>query len=162
MSDFDVMLALLEKQGKTARDNENSGRLAFSMHTVETRGLGQIRHAPVLFEVVFLQEPVVVSGSSVGKVSGEVDPIATSCIRYWQRNGKGHYIGFVPVFRVDLYLTASPNQNLSQAQEQLKLAKIANSCTMVHNFMFAGQAYKELGEVVRKQAASTPVREVDY
>lgn len=173
MSHYETYLALLQQQHDAHRDDENSGRLAFSMHTVETKGVGQMRHNPINFDVVFVEEPIVTVGSSVGKVAGSVDPTASAAVRTWVKNANGFYVGFQPIFKVDLYLVHenttlirpigdTSTEEYWQARQALEMAKLAKSCTMIHHFCFMGMAYKEFGNVVRQQAVAATVRKVAF
>lgn len=119
-------------------DNQrnNSARWAVSEHQVHTLGTGNLRVAqPVIFEVVFLQEPQFTSGVALVKhpdPAGWHDPSGDVLVRSWVRDDNGSYTGARLSYRVEI---DPDTAEVSDAQPVVRL---------VHFLTFSGLAYKAI------------------
>ena len=95
MQFFDLVVAQAETDGRRETARENAARLAMSTPKVQSSGMGNFRRTqPLLFDVIFLEEPLFTQGASViTKPADMLDPIASAGVWYWHRNPKGAYIG---------------------------------------------------------------------
>lgn len=151
---FEEFLAQDDRVQRQARDANNAGRLAFSEHTLETKGTGQFRvAAPLMFDLTFTEEPRVVTGFSVGKTPKEaegVDAFAMSGVRAWLRDDRGFYIGATIIVKIDLFQVYSSRTDFP--------ADLAERMVVIHHFLFSGMAFKDLKDVGRAEVQANPSR----
>lgn len=146
-------LAVAQDDARHRRDAErnNSARLAFSTHRVNSSGVGNVRlQAALKFDVTFVEMPTFTQGSVVTKrPGGEWHlPVGTAGVWEWVRNRKGHYIGAkihleTRVQRVD-------------ATPAVTWPKVA----VAFDLIFMGVAFKDLGDEVYDEASAVAVRSV--
>jgi len=145
------LLAQERRLAERLRHKDNAGGQANSIHTQETKGLGQFRLAePIRFHVSFLQEPAFTQGAAVLRAPDPTrysDPVGTAGLRSWLRDDKGHYIGAYMYYRVDIYTTRGP-----------QAFKVQDEVSMVHYLNFTGTAYKALDNHVLAQLHQVQAR----
>lgn len=134
--------------------SENSARLAYSMHNQESAGVGSLRLAePVMFDVSFLSRPFFLQGAGV-KHGPDLqewnDPVGSAGIYEWIQNKKEHYIG-ARVY-VDVVLRRRDGEVPFSWPE----------VRMIHDFMFMGYGFKDLGSAIAVQAQTTGPRAVGF
>lgn len=135
------------QQGSVAHrisQEENSARLAWSNHIVETRGAASRRlPEPILFEVGFTEPPHLATGVAiVDDPDPELGwvPEASSGVWLWERNVKGQYIGAY------IYV----------------LVRSATPALIQHHLSFSGVAYKDLGQEANTEAQLLTPRTTNF
>jgi hypothetical protein len=150
---FDALLAQDQTTARREAQEQNSGRLALYRHTHATRGVGPVRlDEPILFDVPFLERPLFTQGAGV-KVAPDMAvwhlPVGVAGIWQWRRNVKGHYIGAYLYFEVRMETRDGSVQNYPHVE-------------MIHDLMFSGIAYKDLGDAVSTEAQILAPRPVNF
>jgi hypothetical protein len=130
---------------KTARDNAiaqlyNQGGQANSLHTLQSRGVGDIDVPnPVMFSVTFTSEPFFTSGAAIVLPMPEGatrTPWAAATVRSWNRDEDGCYSGaFVSLHVAAPELTTDEDGIIDSTRY-----------VMTHYLAFQGLAYKNLGQ----------------
>ena len=148
---FDVQVARQRAELDAATQAQNAARLGFSQHKIQSTGLGSVRRPqPIIFDVVFLEEPLFTQGASlISKPNTLPDPMASAGVWQWHRNEKGHYIGAY------IYLAVSVGEVFFEASG-------VGGVSMTHHLLFQGVAYKDLGQRVTTQAQMLRARPVGF
>lgn len=149
MGFFDLLIAGDQTQARRNAQQGNSARLAYSVHKLNSSGWGVTRLTePIPFAVVFLEEPGFISGAAlVSRPPLVVDePLGNAGVWQWQRNTKGYYTG--------AYVYLSVQMGEMEYGE--------GDVQMVHNLMFTGVGYKDLGQAVTTQAQMLTPRSVGF
>lgn len=148
---------LAAQEGRTEQretQRENSARLAYSVHTVNSAGVGVFALAGAVdFDVTFLERPIFTQGALVRKGDIGEDwfpPLGSASVTRWKRNTKGFYTGAwvtleVRMMRVDGGYAYDPPK-----------------VKMAHDLVFMGNAYKDLGQDVAIESATVASRPVGY
>ena len=143
MAFFDLMAAQQKRDRATQTQRENSGRLAFSIHKIESSGVGsRIATRAVMFDMPFVEEPAFSDGYVCTKrpPAPWLPPSGTATVHEWICNAKGHYTGA----RVTLAVAI----NSSDGSYSMTAPAVAGK----HHLTFMGQAYKDLGSDVDADA----------
>lgn len=150
MEFFDILTAQDQTAARRRQQEQNSARLAYSMHKMGSSGVGNIRRAePILFSVAFLEEPLFTQGATVVKRPAELtDPVGSAGVWQWHRNPKGHYVGAY------IYLAVSVGDSYYEAAGQ--------DIQMQHHLMFQGMGFKDLGQAVATEAQLLAPRTVGF
>lgn len=139
MSFYDLFVAQADRTARIEAQRDNAARLGFSQHRIQSTGFGSVRRtSPIRFSVAFLEEPFFTQGATLVSRDEELesDPFGVSGVYQWDRNPKGHYIGAY------VYLNVVTGDFLSGS----------GSVRMIHNLLFQGMAYKDLGPSVSTEA----------
>lgn len=148
-----LIQATREREAGRRAQEENAGRLAYSVHKYTTKGAGTLRVAnPIRFDVDFVEQPAFFTGlacaTSVDTSEWEL-PSGGAAVWQWDRNKKGHYIGAFVHFWVNIeHVDRDPMATPPRVKIQ-------------HHLLFMGQAIKDLGSGLENRAltlASRPVR----
>lgn len=153
MDFFDVLLAQDEQTARRDAQQQNSARLAFYRHTHGSSGVGTARlQTPIVFEVPFLERPHFTQGALV-KVPPDLSvwnlPVGSAGVWQWQRSLKGYYTG--AFIYVDVRLETLNGDILDYPHVE-----------MLHDLLFSGVAYKDLGDAVSTEAQIITPRIVNF
>lgn len=153
MEFFEILLAQDSTTSRREAQQQNSARLAFFRHTHGTNGVGPVRmEEPILFDIPFLERPSFTQGALV-KAAPDVNiwhmPVGTAGVWQWRRNIKGHYLGAFMYFEVRMETRSGAVLNYPPVE-------------MLHDLVFTGIAYKNLGDAVTTEAQLLEPRPVDY
>lgn len=147
---MEAAVAADEARGQRAATEQNSARLAYSLHNYESAGVGSTRvPEPVMFDVVFLQRPFFFQGAGVVRAPSATefhDPVGTVGIYEWIRDTKEAYIG------ARIYLDIVLRRRDGTVPDSWPEVR------MMHDLQFMGYAYKDLGSAVAVQAQTNGVR----
>lgn len=149
MTFYEILVAQDATASRREAQENNSARLAFSMHKMKSSGTGTVRVAePITFDVVFLEEPLFTQGATlVERPADALDPVGSAGVWQWQRNPKGHYTGAF------VYLDVRVGE-----------VEIGSGGTtrMIHHLLFQGTGYKDLGQAVATEAQALTPRTVGF
>lgn len=150
MDFYDIIVAQDETASRRQTQAQNAARLGYSAHKVGSKGTGTIRRpTPLMFQVVFLEEPIFLTGSTLVKRPADLsDPVGSAGVWQWHRNPKGHYTGayiYLSVTLSDLFYEAG-----------------AGEVQMTHNLVFQGIGFKDLGQEVTTEAQIIVPRTVGF
>lgn len=148
---------LAAQEGRTEQretQRENSARLAYSVHTVHSAGVGVfVLGQAVDFDVTFLERPIFTQGALVregGVVEDWFPPLGSASVTRWKRNTKGFYVG--------AWLTLEVRMVRVDGASAFDPPKVK----MAHDVVFMGSAYKDLGQDVAIESATVASRPVGY
>ena len=155
----DLMFGTWEAQGASLARSAaleaqegNSARLAFSCHHQNSSGIGHFTIAsPIIFDLPFLTRPFFTEGASVKTAPPAADygiPQGSASVWQWERNVKGHYIG--------AYVSLSVWVDGDGFFSQPPLVE------MVHDLIFIGVGYKDLGPGVAVEEQLLAPRPVGF
>ena len=142
MSFFDLIVASEERVSRRETQRQNSARLAFSTHTIDSTGSGHTRYPEAIpFDVTFLTPPMVFTGGALitPTPTGWHDAELSSGVWQWERNTKGHYTG--AYIYMNVRMAAIDDEGFDPPK-----------VTTQHHLMFMGVAYKDLGSEVATEA----------
>lgn len=151
MDFFDIVVAQDQTAARRRQQDQNSARLAYSSHKIGSSGFGSIRREePIIFDVVFLEEPIFTQGALLVKrpTTEMPDPTGVAGVWQWHRNPKGHYVGAY------IYLAVSTGDSYYDATGQ--------DIRMSHHLLFQGVGYKDLGQEVATEAQLLVPRTVGF
>jgi hypothetical protein len=145
MGFFDLIVAQESGNAARAAQQQNSARLAFSTHTIDTKGTTSVRIAePIMFEVAFMAPPAIATSTAIrtdyDSSSGWI-PDCNTGVWQWHRNPKGNYIG---------------------AYVYIGVKSGSIGAVLQHHFIFAGIAYKDLGQEVSTDAQVLETRPTGF
>jgi len=149
MGFFDLLIAGDQTASRRQAQENNSARLAYSVHKLTSKGQGVVRMPdPIPFSVIFLEEPHFVQGASIitRPALSVGEPVGSAGVWQWQRNPKGYFIGAY------VYLSVS----LSEVEYE------DDGTQMMHNLLFMGTGYKDLGQAVTTEAQLLTPRAVGF
>lgn len=160
VSFYSELAAAESRTAARAAQRENGARNATSYHQRQTEGTGQVRTGtPLMFDVVFLTEPVFTAGASVVTQPSPdryTAPRATAQVTQWLRNERGHYLGASLVFEIT---TPVPREEAVAATDPVRGAREdAQVVRIVHHLSFNALAYKPLGDDVMADLQSIAPR----
>lgn len=155
MDFFDVLVAQDATSARREAQATNSARLALYRHTHAASGVGTARiDAPILFDVAFLERPHFTQGTAV-RVGPDLGvwylPVGTAGLYQWERNTKGHYIG--AYIYLDVRMEPRDGDNPPTTYPHVET---------LHDLMFTGIAYKDLGDAASTEAQLLTPRTVNF
>lgn len=129
---------------KKARDHNaaqayNQGGNAYSLHTVQSRGVGDYNvDQPLTFQVTFVSEPFFTSGAAMVSLpaGATATPWASATVRSWIRDTDGNYSGAY----ISLHVSAPELDNDEGGSID------SRNYVMTHYLQFQALAYKNLGQ----------------
>jgi|GEM_PF-3549580 len=139
---FELIVAEQGRNAQRETSRENAGRLAYSIHKQDSKGVGYFQvQKPIPFDVAFTEEPVMFTGAAIidPVPAGWYPPAAGASVWQWQRNPKGNYTGAW----VALWVRMEPADAVSPTPPPIRIQ---------HHLMFMGDAYKDLGNEVSTDA----------
>lgn len=140
---FEPTVAAQASAEQAAAARQNSARTAFSTHSFEVKGIGTTLLGTVEFDLVFLDRPRVMMGSSMLELPplGEWGlPSINGTVTRWVVNKKGYYTG------AQIYAVTDIRRVDGEAPE------FYPAVSGVLDVVFIGTAYKELGSAVASVA----------
>lgn len=154
MFGMELQGATLVREAQRETQAANSARLSFSCHHQASNGVGHFTiDEPVIFDMPFLARPFFAEGAVV-KTAPDLStwglPQGSACVWQWERNVKGHYIG--------AYLALSVQVDLLSGGFYLTPPDVE----MVHDLVFLGIGYKDLGAEISTLAQVLAPREVGF
>lgn len=153
MEFFEVLLAQDTTTARRETQAANSARLALYRHTHASSGVGTVQVPTAIdFDVTFLERPHFTQGAVV-KVSPDLAiwnlPIGTAGLWQWKRNTKGYYIG--AYVYLDVRMETRNGDVLDYPHVE-----------MLHDLLFSGVAYKDLGDAISTDAQMLTPRPVNF
>lgn len=149
MGFFDLIVAGDQHDSRRQAQANNASRLAYSVHKLTSKGQGIVRLPdPLPFSTIFLEEPHFTQGASlITRPALSVgEPLGSAGVWQWHRNPKGYYTGAY------VYLSVA----LSEVEYG------DDGVQMMHNLMFTGIGYKDLGQAVTTEAQLLAPRAVGF
>lgn len=132
----------------------NAARLAFSCHHQASTGVGHFTIAePIMFDLPFLTRPFFAQGAAVRVQPPRAEwgvPQGSASVYQWERNSKGHYVG--------AYVSLSVSLELLEGGFYTQIPGVE----MVHDLVFIGVGYKDLGSEVATEAHLITPRPVGF
>jgi hypothetical protein len=133
-----------EERARQEALRENSTRPAVAEMAYISTGVGQMRvNAPLIFPVVFRNEPHLATGSGVAsnpKPKLWHDPIGHCGVTAWKRNGRGYFTGAWIWTRVEVY----PIGDILDAGGLVITNPTPPAVKVQHFLTFSGTAHKDL------------------
>lgn len=153
MEFFDILMAQDATTSRREAQRQNAARLAFFRHTHSTSGVGPARmEEPIRFDIPFLERPSFTQGALV-LTAPDVNiwhmPVGIAGVWQWSRNIKGHYLGAFLYFEVRMETRSGAVLDYPHVE-------------MLHDLVFTGIAYKDLGDAVTTEAQLLEPRPVYY
>ena len=153
MQFFEILLAQDTQDSRLDAQRQNSARLALYRHTHASSGVGPVLLAdPIIFDATFLERPHFTQGSAV-KVPPDLTvwnmPMGAAGVWQWERNLKGHYIG--AYIHLEVRMETRTGEVLDYPHVEV-----------LHDLLFSGVAYKDLGSAATTEAQLLTPRPVNF
>lgn len=149
---FDLVVANEARTAQRETQRQNASRLAMSTHRLDTTGVGKYTVTdPLIFDVVFLEAPMMVCGAAVvtALTPEWYPPLAGAVVLRWQVNSKGHYTGAFIGLNVSIEAAENSYADFPELQMQ-------------HHLLFMGIGFKDLGPEVSTEAQLLAPRATGY